>query len=65
MPDLKERLQFGAENTVLVRLTTGREHVPDDEKAQELMKLVPTEADRVYPERGLPGRIYLRKPAYV
>jgi beta-mannosidase len=63
--DVKALLQFGAGNTVVVRLTTGREYVPDDGKAQELMKLVPTEADRGYPERGLPGRIYLRKPAYV
>lgn len=63
--DLKEALEFGAENTVLVRLTTGREHVPDDEAARELMKHVPTESDRGYPERGFPGRIYLRKPAYV
>jgi len=61
--DVKSALAFGEENVLLVRLTTGMEHVPDDAD-ETLLELVPTEAGRGYPDRGDKRRIYLRKPAY-
>ncbi|MFH1569290.1 MAG: sugar-binding domain-containing protein, partial [Gemmatimonadota bacterium] len=62
--DVKPHLRWGEANEVLVRLTTGQERVPAD-PGFPLMAVVPTEGGRGYPDRGFPGRIYLRKPAYV
>lgn len=53
----------GEGNVLLVRLTTGRERVPEPCDFP-LLDAVPTEAGRGYPERGFKKRIYLRKPAY-
>ena len=55
----------GESNSVVVRLTTGREiaeAVPDD--VFPLVRCVPTEGARGYPDRGFPKRVFLRKPAY-
>lgn len=61
--DVKKYLQFGKTNTLVVRLTTGRD-LADRFKDDNLCRGVPTEAERGYPERGLGQRIFLRKPAY-
>lgn len=61
--DVKAHLQFGKTNTLLVRLTTGRD-IAEPYKDQQLCQPTPTEAGRGYPERGMKHRIYLRKPAY-
>ncbi len=63
--DVRKLLRFDDCNEILVRLTTGGERVSPDKLAGELASTVPTEANRGYPERGFPGRIWLRKPAYV
>ena len=52
-------------NLLVVRLTTGREHVADITPGQwPLLGAVSTEASRGYPDRGFPQRVFLRKPAY-
>ncbi len=61
--DVTPHLHGNAEHTILVRLTTGMEHVPLDH-GFALTSIVPTEAGRGYPERGDQRRIFLRKPAY-
>jgi len=57
-------IRWDGENTLLVRLTCGKERVPADADPR-LCAAVPTEASRGYSDRGFPGRIYLRKPAFV
>lgn len=62
--EVKRHLRFGQDNTILVRLTTGRE-VMSRYADRHWCQGVPTEAERGYPDRGTGERIYLRKPAYV
>ncbi len=62
--DVTEIVDRDGENTIVVRLTTGLEHVPEDPDFP-LVNAVPTEEGRGYPERGNKRRIYLRKPAFV
>ena len=50
-------------NELMVRVTTGLETVSDRDLA-EVGRIVTTEADRGYPERGDLRRSMLRKPAY-
>lgn len=61
--DVGSLLLPGEENILLVRLTTGRERVPEPCEFP-LLDAVSTEASRGYPDRGFKKRIYLRKPAY-
>ncbi len=61
--DIREHVRFGEDNTILVRLTTGREHA-EPHASRLWCRAVPTEGSRGYPDRGLPERIYLRKPAF-
>ena len=62
--EVGDHLKAGRDNTLLVRVTTGRERV-DNTSDFPMLEAVPTEEDRGYPERGFKGRVYLRKPAYV
>ncbi len=61
--EVQTLLRADADNLLLVRLTTGRERVPEHPDFP-LLAAVPTEGSRGFPERGFPKRIYLRKPAY-
>ena len=61
--EIRKRLQNG-ENELLIRLTTGLEHVSDADLA-ELDFLVSTEANNGCPDRGDKRRAFLRKPTYV
>ncbi|MDP0495557.1 MAG: glycoside hydrolase family 2 protein [Verrucomicrobiota bacterium JB024] len=61
--DVKPHLQCGSANTLLVRLTTGRD-IAEQYRDDPLCNATATEAARGYPERGMKHRIFLRKPAY-
>lgn len=60
--DVKSWLKADAENTLLLRLTTGTELLPDP---AERGFYAFGEEGRGFPERGEPGRWALRKPQYV
>ena len=61
--DVKPYLQEG-ENTLLVRLTSGLEHVSDQDIAR-VKPYVSTEGDRCVDSRGDKRRAFIRKPQYV
>lgn len=61
--DVTAHLRRDGDNLLIVRLTTGRERVAD-RAGWPLLKAVPTEAQRGYPGRGMPERVFLRKPAF-
>jgi beta-mannosidase len=61
--DIKKHLLPEGENVLLVRLTSGVEHVTPEQLAT-LGVPVNTEASNGRPERGDPRRAYVRKPQY-
>lgn len=61
--DIRQHLNHDGPNTLLVRLTSGVEHVTQ-EQLDELGVTVATEAANNRPERGDARRVYVRKPQY-
>ncbi len=61
---VRQHLNPGGVNVLIVRLTTGAERVQGRHDDFPLLNAVPTEAGRGYPDRGMRERIFLRKPAY-
>ena len=62
--EVTSRVEWDAENTLLIRVTTGSERVADRDDFP-FLNIVPTEAGRGYPDRGFKRRVFLRKPVYV
>ena len=62
--DITEFLDLDSENTLLVRVTCGLDHVKGHDEAH-LLDAVKPQFPKIFADRDEKGRIFLRKPAFV